>query len=194
MDTVILRMHFIKTIFITSALLLVGCSQTVQTGKESNETVAEVEDNWETYSTQTFTIDYPINWELKTNNAQGIEFVFVSQRIDSLDPYSENIALFVQPVGATSLADYVKQSKNQIETDIELNNAKIIESGDFELDGLLYHKLKFASTIEGNNMLFDQVYAVKNDYAYVLTFSSEEGAYEQMSPLAHKVLNSFRVK
>jgi hypothetical protein len=169
-----------------------GCNQHNKVEEDHVAKVPQEESNWETYSTESFSIAYPKLWELNTTGVNGTEFVVVSQRTDSFDQFSENVNLVTQVVGQTTLANYASQSERQI-TD-EMTGSKVLYSKNVVKKGVKVHETHFKANVQGASIIFEQVYIIKNETAFILTFSAEEKAYEQMKPIANEVMNSFVLK
>lgn len=169
--------------------MLCACNQ--KTKVEETNPEKEVNNNWLSLFRHNYTINFPKEWTLDTTGVNNTEFIIVSQRIDSLDQFSENINLVAQGIENISLADYVQASEKEIAK--FMTDTRITESRDFFKGNLKYHKTVFKATNQGVPFIFEQYYVVANQTAYVLTYSAEASSYENMQPIANEVMSSFEL-
>ncbi|HCQ29749.1 MAG TPA: hypothetical protein DIU39_05645 [Flavobacteriales bacterium] len=141
------------------------------------------------FSNDEFAIEYPANWSLDTSGIMGTQLMIISE-IEKDDQFRENINLIIQdlPTYDISLDDYTSISEKQIKDAFGENS--IMESK--RENGK--HKIVYKGTQQGIEMIFEQIYIIKNNKAYVLTFTSIPATYEKFKAPAEKILESFKVK
>ena len=142
------------------------------------------------YSKNNYVIEYPSNWKMDTSKLNGIEFTIFSPKENTEDKFSENINLIIQDLAGKSidLDKYAQLSEEQIRTNAKdlkgLNKIKI-GSEPNEL-----FKFTFDMTYGAFTLNTEQYYFVKDEKAYVITFSSEKG---KSKIIGQKILNSFKL-
>lgn len=151
------------------------------------------QNKFETYETEVFKIQYPMNWSLQTSNDFGASFAISSPLLNSEDKFSENVNLIVQNLKGqnVSLDQYVNISKNQLKS---LPKCQFIESKRFSKENLEYHSIIFKAFLQERKLKIQQMYLIKNNFAYVLTFTALEKDYDMYKNTSKKVLNSFKLK
>jgi serine/threonine-protein kinase len=141
------------------------------------------------YSTNEFEIEYPEIWKLDTSQLMGTAFIIISPA-EKDDKFGENFNLVIQelPTYDISLDDYVKISEKQIIDAFGENS--IIES---KTTGNK-HNIIYKANQKNVEMIFNQIYILKNNKAYILTFTALPSSYNKYKDVAQKTLNSFSVK
>ena len=140
------------------------------------------------YKTEEFSIEYPENWKLNTEGILGTAFIIMSP-VEEGDKFGESFNLIIQdlPTYDITLDDYVKISEKQIVDAFGENS--ILESKTENGK----HKIVYTGKQKDMEMLYAQIYIIKNNKAYVLTFTCLPADYEQLKALADKTLESFMV-
>lgn len=153
------------------------------------------ESSWKTIDESTYSIQYPENWELNISETMGTSFILLSQQTSSEDKFRENINLSIQNLEGynLNLDAYVAISEEQITKMI--TNGTIVESKRI----IFENKTEFQKIIfKGNQGLFQlkflQYYFIKDEKAFVLTFTSEETQYEKYYIIVEQILESFLLK
>ena len=152
------------------------------------------ETNWKTINESTYSIQYPDNWELNTEKSMGTSFIIFSEQTSSEDKFRENINLIIQNLEGynLNLDDYVAISEEQISKMV--TNGKIIDSKRSNKNNTEFQKVIFTGKQGLFQLKFVQYYFVKDEKAYVLTFTCEEIQYEKYSLISDQILESFLFK
>ena len=149
------------------------------------------ETNFLTYenSIRGIKIDYPSDW---TKQEQSSDFIaFLSSQEDDSDNFLENFNLIIQDLSTQprTLSEYTELSIAEIEQNTV--DAKIIYSESITTDGNPSHKLIYSGKGEFNNLKWMQIYIIKDDKAYVLTYTAEEDAYDFFEDIIEEMISSF---
>lgn len=145
------------------------------------------------YETDIFSIKYPVEWELTTETDNQALFYIKSPLDSDTDEFSENINLITQNLEGMkiSLDFYVKENIKGIAT---IPNGKVLSNKREKRGNEEYHILVFKGRMNNLDLKIQQVYAIKNEVAYILTFTTTEEKYEQFEEIGTEILNSFKLK
>jgi eukaryotic-like serine/threonine-protein kinase len=170
------------TIMITSLLLSIS-----STDQQITTTLAQTSDKMIIYDNPTFgiRIQYPSDWG-------RLDLSFLQDSAD-IDFY---------PLNDTSLAKNLKvQVKNlpfhnmtleeYTNSQINLLEENLLESSAATLAGIPGYKIVFTN-IEGLKTM--QVWTIKDDKAYIITYVAQEEDYEKELQIAQKMIDSFEIK
>lgn len=149
------------------------------------------ETNWKTINESTYSIQYPDNWELNTEKSMGTSFIIFSEQTSSEDKFRENINLSIQNLEGynLNLDAYVAISEEQISKMV--TNGKIIDSKRSNKNNTEFQKVIFTGKQGLFQLKFVQYYFIKDEKAYVLTFTCEEIQYEKYIFITDQILDSF---
>lgn len=149
------------------------------------------ETNWKTINESTYSIQNPDNWELNTEKSMGTSFIIFSEQTSSEDKFRENINLIIQNLEGynLNLDDYVAISEEQISKMV--TNGKIIDSKRSNKNNTEFQKVIFTGKQGLFQLKFVQYYFIKDEKAYVLTFTCEEIQYEKYIFITDQILDSF---
>ena len=152
------------------------------------------ENNWKTIDENTYSVQYPENWELNTDKSMGTSFILFTQQTSTDDKFRENVNLIIQNLEGynLNLDDYVSISEEQINKMV--TNGKIIESKRLFKNNSEFQKVIFTGDQGIFNLKFIQYYFIKDEKAFVLTFTSEVTQYEKYKLISDKILASFILK
>lgn len=128
---------------------------------------------------------------LDESGSNGAEFYLFSQKVKPGDDFVENINLMIQDLETLKydLNQFVALSENQINT-----NGKLIESVRKKSGEKEYHLPIFEGKFNGLDLKFMQYDFVKNDRAYVLTFSSSKNEFADYEKQMEMVMNTFELQ
>lgn len=147
----------------------------------------------ETYETEEYQIEYPIDWSLNFSKIGGMSFAVTSPLSSDEDKFSENINLIIQDLKGLNidLNKYVSISKEQLSS---LPQGNVLESKRKNIKGKEHHIIVFKGFLQEKKLKGKQLYFIKNEKAYVLTFTAMEKDYNLFIDVANKILNSFKLK
>ncbi|WP_353150171.1 hypothetical protein [Flavobacterium sp.] len=153
------------------------------------------ESSWKTIDESSYSIQYPENWELNVSETMGTSFILLSQQTSAEDKFRANINLSIQNLEGyyLNLDAYVAISEEQITKMI--TNGTIIESNRIIIENKTeFQKIIFTGKQGLFQLKFLQYYFIKDEKAYVLTFTSEASQYEKYNITAEQILESFLLK
>lgn len=149
--------------------------------------------DWNTVKKDSYSIDYPKDWEFNESGQMGTSFILFSPLASQKDQFRENVNLLVQDLTGYNLDldGYVKISEGQIKTMI--TNGKIIESKRVTDQTLDFHRVIYTGKQGNFNLKFEQYYWVVGNKAFVLTLTCEENQFDDYKLTGEKILNSFKL-
>src|ERR671914_151238 len=169
-------------ILITSLLLSISLTNQ----QHQTITIAQTSNTFRIYENPTYgiQIQYPSDWG-------RLDLSFLQDSAD-IDFY---------PLSDTSLAKNVKVQVNNLPsrnmtleeyTNSQINplEEKLLESNTTILAGIPGYKIVFTS-LQGLKTM--QVWTIKNDKAYIITYVAQEEDYEKELQVAQKMIDSFEI-
>lgn len=134
-----------------------------------------------------FVINYPQNWEIK--QISGI-VAFLSPMENNEDKFRENVNVLVEDLSNNplNLEQYEKAAVDAwLKADSKL---RLIDTQKINLKG----QDAFYTIAENDTLKFKQYILVKNNKAFVLTFTSEPGKFDKFLNIAETIMKSFEIK
>lgn len=156
---------------------------------------ADNSNSWKTISADNYTITYPPTWTLDNNGRMGMIFQLLSPLSSPEDKFSDNVNLVIQNLTGQpikSLDQYTKLSENQILT--MMTDSKILLSERLNSNGKEFQKITYTAQQGIYKLKFQQYYFIKNELAYVLTFTCVADEFEKYHAIGDKIMDSFRIK
>ena len=145
------------------------------------------------YESDIFSIQYPSNWSL--DDVKGTQAIFVSKAplTSDTDIFAENVNIITQNLKGmgVTLDQYVQFNESQLTS---IPNGKMFSSERETRDGRQYHTLIFRGTMNNLDLKIRQVYAIKDEIAYVVTFTTLEDEFDQLKKVGAEILSSFKLK
>ncbi|WGV28056.1 serine/threonine-protein kinase [Halotia branconii] len=119
---------------------------------------------------------------------------FVSPKQGDSDPYQENVNLIVQdlPENNQDLEQFTKFFLDGIK--LSNANTKIIEEGKTQIANRPAYRIVYTLEEEGINIKRLQVWMVKNNKAYIITYTADVRKYSEYLSIAQTMIKSFEVK
>jgi len=139
-----------------------------------------------------YKLQYPSSWTVDTSKRMGPEFFIFSPRENDTDRFQENVNLLVQDLTGQNidLDKYAKITEEQIkELAIEgtiYESKKIFKPGKSD-----YYKMVYGMTQDVFKLKIEQYYFIKNDKAFIMTFTAELNKFDSFLPAGEQILNSF---
>lgn len=135
-----------------------------------------------------FNITYPNNLKLDESGKNGTVFFLFTEKTNPNDNFIENINLIIQDLSkmGINLDKYVEISEKQI---VEIG--KISESKRMTKESIEFQRIIFDTSLNNLNLKFIQYYFIKNDKAYVLTFTCNKEEFITYSEEMENVMKSF---
>lgn len=137
-----------------------------------------------------FSIAYFPDWELQ-EDFMGTVVVFLSPQENSADQFRDNINIVVEDLGAVELDldEYIELSTTALESLI--TDFDLLESHDLDLAGVPAKEIIFTGSQGVFELKWWQVYLIKNDQAYVITFTAEADFFDDYIEFAEDMVASF---
>ena len=173
---------FIALTFILTSHLAIG------QGKDSKDS------DFEKYTAADFTIKYPSDWKVDESGTMGTKVIFFSPLESADDQFSENINIMTQDLTASpmTLKEYTDLSVKQINTLV--TNGKIIESTTMQTPSGEGQRLVYTMDQGQYHLQFEQLYVIKKDKVYLVTYTAETTSYQKYLSKASHALESFILK
>ncbi|MCF8463964.1 MAG: hypothetical protein K9G41_03945 [Flavobacteriales bacterium] len=152
-----------------------------------------LETDWKTLTEDSYSIEYPGDWELNQSGIMGVSFLLLSPLSSDEDAFRENVNLVIQDISSHNLDldSYSELSTGQIETMI--TEGKLFSNERLKQNGQEFQKVVYSGKQGVYNLKFEQYYWVVNGNAYVLTLTCEINQFDAFSDMGEKILNSFKL-
>lgn len=144
------------------------------------------------YNIRNIEMKYPAGWTRWDH--PGLVAAFLSARENAGDVFQENVNLIVQDLSAQpmTLADYTLLATNQVAKLIL--ESKMLESADFTWNGLPAHFLVYEGRQAQLKLKFYQAYTIKDNKAYLMTYTAEPESYDKFLNDAKLIIDSVKIK
>jgi hypothetical protein len=160
--------------------------------EEISSSKIENSKSWQKYETKEYMLKYPGDWELVENPSIGAEFYIapIGKKVD----FSNNVNLLIQDLRGRliDLDSFVVVSEKQI-ADL-VSQSKIFESKRILDSKQEYHKIIYSGVMGNYHLKFLQYYYIKNEQAYVLTYTALEDKFKKDLNKAEDIFSSFSLK
>lgn len=144
---------------------------------------------WTDFKNETFSISHPEDWDPDTSGSMNTKLILFSQLTGEDDLFKENVNIISQNLKGQNMTmkDFVALSENQIKTMVP--KGKVWESeGNNER-----HSIVISGFVENNDLKFKQLYLIKDDIIYIVTFTTLLNAYDDYKAIGDKILDSFKL-
>jgi len=143
-------------------------------------------DSFLTYNNEAegFQIKYPGSWSVK--NILVVFIAFMSPNESPSDDFLENVNIVFEET-TLPLEEYTITTIDIL--DQFLTDFDLLESESTTFAGRAAHKVIYTGT--KNNLKFMQIWTIKNNEAYILTYTAKVGAYSRFLDTVHDMCNSF---
>lgn len=150
-----------------------------------------VADDYKMFSKNGFEISYPDGWRVDTSGTMNSKVFFFSPLEGPEDKFSENLNVMMQNLGGhqIDIQKYKEISEQQIKvmfSDGRLLESKVVDNNGREEYRLLYEFSQGIFKLKVSAICF-----IKNDMAYLATFTSEMSKFERYQKTAERMLVSF---
>ena len=146
------------------------------------------------YVTESYQIKYPKTWQLDASKAMGTDLLLFSPLENESDKFRENVNIMIQNLGGQNidLEKYKLITESQLEnlaTDVKVFESKIIKA-----DNDRFYKTAYAMTQGKFTLRITSICFIRNDKAYLATFTSEIDKYDSYKTIGEKILITFSLK
>ncbi len=144
------------------------------------------------FAKDNYKIQYPKSWQLDTSKIMGTNFFVLAPLENATDKFRENVNGIIQDLRGQNidLEKYKQITDKQISefvTDSKVFESAIIKSNESNH----YYKIVYAITQGKFRLKITSFCFIKNDKAYLVTFTTEFDKYEQYKNVGEEILNSF---
>lgn len=143
------------------------------------------------FAKDNYKVQYPKSWRLDTSKLMGTEFFVFAPLENQADNFSENVNGIIQDLGGQNidLEKYKQITDNQINqfaTDPKVFESTIIKTNNNE-----YFRIVYAMTQGKARLKITTICFIKNDKAYLITFTTGFDKYELSKKVGEEILSSF---
>lgn len=150
-----------------------------------------VVDDFKKFSKNDFKISYPSTWRIDTSGTMNSKVFFFSPADGPDDKFSDNLNVMVQSLGGQpiDIQKYKEISEQQIK--VMFSEGKLLESKVENSSGREEYRLSYEFSPGIFKLKVSAICFIKNDMAYLATFTSEISKFERYQEAAEKMLASF---
>ncbi len=165
----------------TLALLFLGITAFAQA--KSNQL--------KTHNGHGYIIKYPATWEVDATGKSGPDLFLFSPIVNDGDGFRANVNVQIQDLGAKpiDLAAYAKMFNDQLKNAV---GGQMLESTTTKIAGKDRLKMVYTMTQGAYKLKVMAHCYIKNNKAYLITYSASQTKYEKLKPAAEQMLNSFK--
>ncbi|MGB7955729.1 MAG: PsbP-related protein [Candidatus Nitrosopolaris sp.] len=137
-------------------------------------------------------IDYPVGWTHELHPGSLVTFLPSLESDSNTYPVGLGITIKHLGSGNTSLNEVTKvQIKNLTQSHPDF---RLIESTNSVLAGNIAHKIVFIATDNRKHeRTAMQIWTLKGNNAYLITYKTEPGKYSKYLPTVQKMIESFQI-
>ena len=200
----------ILILLVVAVIVISGCTKETTKPKETvspptpetketaptqpSETPATETTKFLTYDSSAYgiRIEYPSDWT-KNEQVMGTVATFLSPQESASDIFKENVNVIVQDLSTQpmTLEEYTELSVGQVEQFI--TDANILDSSVTTLDGTSAHKVVYTGKQGQYSLKWMQVWTIKDNTAYVLSYTAEANKYNDFLDTAQEMVDSFEI-
>ncbi len=138
-------------------------------------------------------IKYPETWSIQNleNPVTGEVVTFLSPKQSQANKFQENLTIKV----LENYSGTLNQSTDLFKTEINkhVSEAKIIDQGSTILANKAANQLVYTGKNEGNSLKNLQVWTLKGDRVYIITYTAAIDDYDQFMQTAEGMIKSFEI-
>lgn len=145
-------------------------------------------DNSNKYANQDYSLKYPDGWIVDDHT----QFVYFKTPLEG-DELQENVVIYVSP--AEKDADVISFFQDSVMTLVGTTPGFTLVSHDETyLSSEPAQRIVYTEDGELGTLKYLQVFALKNDKAYIVTYSAPADKYDKYVSGAEEIIKSFRIK
>lgn len=147
-----------------------------------------------TYETDEFKISYPRQWELDESGKMGTKFVLYGPKKKSDGALREHIYLTSQAlsVEGVSLEEYEDVAEQQLKKQISDYSSAYSKKTTFNDEKAIV--TRYSGKQSESRLEWKQYYFIKDNIAYVLTYTVEKKDFEAKIERAQEIMDTFYFK
>ncbi len=137
-----------------------------------------------------FSIQYPQNWELQENTL-GSQVLFLSPQ-NSGDLFRENVSVVTENLNDNITVDsYYDAAKVHLQKFI--NNFEEISNKNMNIGNLNAKIVEYIGTQGTYNLKRQQIFLIKNQTAYIITYTASRNHFDDTLDLVQKMVESISI-
>ncbi len=145
------------------------------------------------YITAEYSISYPESWFLDESRKTSPAILFLSPLTDTADQFSENVNILKQNLKGREidLSQYKQISEAQFRkyaVNGNMLNSRIEKKGDTER-----YYMEYLMTLNSNDLHIISICYIKNDMAYLITFTANTKTFKFYQQTGLSMLESFKL-
>ena len=136
-------------------------------------------------------IDYPVDWTCQ-EGVSGILVLLLAPPDGAADNFRENVNLIVQDLSGQNidLDSFTRISNEQLKAYI--TDFRPLTSERIKFNNNDAQKIVYTGKQGQYDLKFMQIWMIKNNKAYILTFTAVSDKYDQYINIINQMINSFR--
>ncbi|MEZ5172105.1 MAG: hypothetical protein R2850_00980 [Bacteroidia bacterium] len=141
-----------------------------------------------------YTVEIPLAWSIDTSGTMGTDLIAFLPKTSEDDNFSENLNIIIQDLKGMDidLKKFTEISVKQVKSMV--GEDALTENEFYQTDAGPYHKLVYNGKIGMLDLTTIQHFFVRNEKAYIITFSIKKNETDSYKNLAEQVMNTFRIK
>lgn len=184
---------FLLALSIATMIFISGCSQGASIKDNVSGQLTETA-GLTSYENKAYgiKINYPSDWA-RNEGSMGTVAMFLSPLESSSDTFRENVNIIVQDLSAQpmTLKEYTDLSLAQIGEFVTDSN--VISSTATVIDGNPANSIIYTGRQGQYIFKWMQAWAIKDNKAYVLTYTANEDTYNAFLSMVQEMLGSFEI-
>ncbi len=147
-----------------------------------------------TYTTSAYSINYPENWTLDASKQKADAILFFSPLDNANDNFSENVNVIEQNLAGQNidLPRYKQITESQISA-LQTSGKLISSTIEKSSNGSRYY-VEYLMTTQGNNVHIKSLCYMKNEMAYLITFTTKTETFDRYNKIGSEIIESFKFK
>ena len=144
-----------------------------------------------TFIKSNYRLEYPSTWRLDTSRISGTELFVFSPLENDNDKFRENVNVIIQNLSGQNidLEKYKQITDDQLKR--MANDCQVFESVITKTNKNEYYTATYTMTQGKFRLKITSLCYIKNDKAYLITFTSELDKYDQYKKVGNDILQSF---
>lgn len=143
------------------------------------------------FSKDNYKIEYPKSWRLDTSRLMGTEFFLFAPLENQTDKFRENINVIIQDLAGQN----INLEKYKTITDEQITNFAtdpvVFESEIKKINDKEYFRIVYAMTQGKSRLKITSICFIKDEKAYLVTFTTALDKYELYKKIGDEILGSF---
>ncbi len=154
------------------------------------------QEEWNKHSGDNYEISHPSSW---IKQQKGTAFFFLSQKENEKDLFQENVNVMVQDLSKQpmTLEDYTNLTKQQVKQAFGSSAIVSIKGLNFagqQAKEMVYIMPKNPMQGRNLNLKLRQVWFIKGNKAYLITYTAESSEYDNYLETAEGIFDSFKLR